>query len=121
MSIRDLEVYTKNLWDWAFLDECFQGTRIRVPDLDGCVERNGHFLIIEAKSPGVSVPTGQSIMFDRFVRLAPGKTSVLVLWGMPSDPIQMRMWGEDTHPVDCTKADVQRLVSQWFKGANESR
>ena len=65
MTIKNLEAFVENLWDWGFLDECFPGTRIRVTDIDGLVERNGHFLLIEAKSPGKDIPTGQRILFDR--------------------------------------------------------
>ena len=114
MTIRNLDVYVSQLWDWGFLDSCFGGTKIRVSDLDGIVERNGYFLIIEAKSSGARIPTGQKIMFDKFAAMP--KCAVLVVWGEPNKPEMMQLWGEPQR--EATIRDVQDVVTGWFERAN---
>lgn len=116
MTIRNLEVYVSQLWDWGFLDSCFGDTKIRLSDIDGIVERNGHFLLIEAKSSGVPIPIGQGIMFDRFAAMP--KCSVLVIWGEPNKPEKMQLWGRTRQ--EATEQDVQRIVADWFVMANSS-
>jgi len=113
MTIKNLKTYVENLWDWEFLDECFGGTRIRVTDLDGLVERKGRFLYIEAKSPGKEVPVGQKILFDHLI--ANPQNTVLVIWGAPSEPEQAQFWGRKAFPAD--KEKVKALVSRWYQYA----
>lgn len=117
MTIKNLEVFVENLWDWGFLDGCFGGTRIRVTDIDGLVERNGHFLLIEAKSPGKDVPTGQRILFDRLVQ--DKRWHVLIVWGEANKPEEMQVWGRRKTRAD--EATVQRAVRRWFEYAERQR
>jgi len=116
MTIKNKDVYVANLWDWGFLDSCFGGTRIRVTDLDGLVERRGHFLYLEAKSPGKEVPIGQQIMFDHIV--AAGNT-VLVIWGQPNDPQAAQVWGSEVFIADTAK--IQQIVARWYQCAESDR
>ena len=115
MTIRNLDHYVSQLWDWGFLDQCFGDTRIRASDVDGIVERHGHFLLIEAKSPGVNIPTGQKIMLDKFAAMP--KCSVLVIWGEPNKPEKLQIWGKPQR--NATEADVQSVVTKWFAWANK--
>lgn len=116
MTIHNMEAYTKNLWDWGFLDECFGATRIRLTDIDGIVERNGHFLIIEAKSLGKEIPTGQKIMFDHLTK-NPNWT-VLIIWGdAPDEPTTCMVWGKPKQYI-ATREVIKTIVSQWFKDSN---
>ena len=115
MSIKNKDQYVANLWDWGFLDGCFGNTKIRVTDLDGLVERNGHFLFIEAKSSGVGVPRGQQILFDRLIES--GRNTVLVVWGEPNRPEMARLWGGTEFGTD--EAGVQAIVRDWFQYASK--
>jgi hypothetical protein len=54
--------------DWGFTDNAFSG-KIRVTDIDGAVEANGHLLLLEWKGRGASIPKGQSIMFEKITRI----------------------------------------------------
>jgi hypothetical protein len=54
--------------DWGFLDNSFSG-KIRVSDIDGVVEANGHLLILEWKGNGVPATTGQEIMFKNITKI----------------------------------------------------
>ena len=110
MSIKDKAKYVANLWDWGFLDGCFGHTKIRVTDLDGLVERNGHFLFIEAKSSGVGVPRGQQILFDRLIESP--QNSVLVIWGCPNKPEMAQWWGRKTFPAD--EEAIVEEVAAWY-------
>jgi len=47
--------------------DCFPG-KIGMGDVDGIVEINGHFLVLEWKAPGVALSTGQRIMYERMTR-----------------------------------------------------
>lgn len=107
MTIRNKDVYMGNLWDWGFLDDCFGGTRIRVTDLDGVVERKGHFLYLEAKSPGKDVPKGQQIMFNHLI--AEKNKAVLVIWGKPNVPEMAQFWG--CKPFVADSAKIQEVVA----------
>jgi len=115
MTIRNKKNYMAQLWDWGFLDDCFGGTQIKVSDLDGIVERNGHFLVIEAKGPGAPVPQGQSIMFSQMA--ANPALTVLVVWGEPNKPDHAQVWGRERVKAD--EAKIKRLVSRWYQYANE--
>lgn len=56
--------------------------KLAFSDLDGIAEVNGHFLILEWKSHGGELPTGQRILFERLTRLS-SKISVVVVDGDP--------------------------------------
>ncbi len=119
MTIQNLDSYVNSLWDWGFLDNCFHGTRIRVSDLDGIVERNGQFLVIEAKGVKKPIPQGQAIMFSR---LTNNGFTVLVIWGTPNQPEQLQVWypGRDKPgPMQPARVDdIQNIVRRWFDWAN---
>jgi hypothetical protein len=118
MTIHNLNAYVDNLWDWAFLNECFD-FNIRVSDVDGIVERCGHCLLLEAKSPGKQIPIGQRRMFET---LAKDGWAVLVLWGTPSTPEEMQIWypfAARPQSKQLTSAEqIKCLVRGWFVWAS---
>lgn len=121
MTIHNLDAYIAALWDWGFLDECFGNTRIRVSDLDGIVERNGWFLVIEAKSPGKDIPRGQRRLFKALVNK---EFSVLVIWGEANKPQHLQIWyphrAVPEVQVKASVEDIQDIVRRWFHWANEN-
>lgn len=56
--------------------------KLAFSDLDGIAEVNGHFLILEWKSHGGDIPTGQRILFERLTKLH-RNISVVVVDGNP--------------------------------------
>jgi hypothetical protein len=122
VTINSPERFVASLWDWGFLDECFKGTRIRLSDIDGIVERNGQFLVIETKGAGVSIPTGQDILLSRLPRSC---FTILYLWGDANRPEYMRVWwaGEASPGPYCMafEMDVRDVVARWFEWANALR
>jgi hypothetical protein len=117
MSIESPASFVKGLWDWGFLDECFSG-KIKVTDIDGAVERNGYFLVLEAKSPNVPVKRGQMIMFDSMV--ATGKFTVLILWGETNFPTQYQLLTSKGKGQikSCNRERIIKIVSAWFDFAD---
>lgn len=90
---------------------------IRPSDVDGIVEKHGHFLFLEAKPPNKELSTGQRIVFENLARL-PG-TTVVVLWGQPAKPI--RMWVVGEQPRTCNIEDVRTFCQMWYDFANSTR
>lgn len=120
MTIRNKKAYVDSLWDWGFLDDCFGGTGIRVSDIDGVVERNGHVLFIEAKPLGKPVSAGQSRMF---AQLAENGFSILVIWGDTDNPsecmlIHPKQLGGKRTKMAATKDTIFEIVRRWFVWAN---
>jgi hypothetical protein len=115
MTINSPDDFFANFWDWAFLDQCFHPTKIKVSDGDGIVERNGLFLLLETKSPGVVIPTGQQRMFDALLKT--GYFHVLVIWGRRNQPQEMQFWGRRRTPADT--ASVVNAVRKWFLYADK--
>ena len=57
----------KNLVKLGVFDECFPGN-IGFSDIDGVVEIDGHFLLIEWKYGDSELPEGQRIMFENMTK-----------------------------------------------------
>ena len=53
--------------DLTVFDDCFPGN-MSMGDMDGWIEVNDHYLLLELKSGDAPVPTGQEIMFERLTR-----------------------------------------------------
>ncbi len=117
--------FREQLWDWAFLNDCFGRSTIRVGDLDGIVERHGHFLILDGKHLGRTqcraVSEGQGRLYKR---LAVAGGTVLVFHGTPPDEVKwLRQW---LPPVgtslkarfvperSCTTDQLRSLVADWY-------
>ena len=116
------------------LNDCF-GNGCRVADIDGQVERRGQFLVIEAKGPNVSLSSGLTRTFNRYLEI--GHHTPLILWGEPGRyrqcclycgnpttfdkeppaPTQMQIWPND--PMPCDLQTVKAFVSDWFRWADD--
>lgn len=121
MTIQNAELFVAGIWDWGFLNECFHPTRIRVTDIDGFIERNGHFLILETKQRGVSIPTGQLISFQQIVKQGHW---VLVIWGHQKEPVHDLLLMMPSHELRYTDEEtetIQDIVRDWFRWADGSK
>ena len=106
--------------DLTVLDECFPG-RIAMTDVDGLVEINGQFLLIEWKRRG-DVPAGQRIMFERMTRHP--EFTILVIVG---DPATMEVKCYDVFQDgrrkgwrDCDLSELKRRVGAWAERASRT-
>jgi hypothetical protein len=120
MTIQNPEEYLNNIWDWAILRGCFGETRIEPTDIDGFVERNGRFLVIETKAPYVEVKTGQMITFKRLIDT--GYFTIVLVWGKPGKPEKIVLMTRQT-TIEYDSVDIEKLrkiVGSWFEWANHT-
>lgn len=125
MTINDLELYVRGLWDWGILDGCFGDTKIRPTDIDGYIEHNGCFLFIEAKSPGANLPFGQEKGFKELIKALDGRGVYFVVWGERNKPEKMRVYyvsrnpdGKSTLKISDDTEDIdsfRQSVCNWYK------
>ena len=113
-NIRDPQDYKSTFWNWTPFNECFKPTNIRITDIDGMVERNGLFLVIETKRPNADIPQGQSIMFDHMVET--GLFTILIVWGHTDQPkIILKMTkGLKKKYNNCDVGKLKLLIREWF-------
>lgn len=115
--IRNPQAYEDGQWDLDIFEGCFGG-RIKASDIDGVVERKGHVLFFEFKSPGREVDTGQDLLFRALQR--PANQHVIVVEGRRHSPVRYAFWG-DEGPKGWTKCDLKSLrkrVASWYRWAN---
>lgn len=99
----------------GLLDSSLPGS-VGFTDVDGMVELNGSFLMLEFKGPGVPLPTGQQIMFRRLTR-GGRRNCVFVVEGdahrMDFTVIKAFRGGADGPWEKCTLGGLRRMVSEW--------
>lgn len=104
-------------------DVCFPG-RIGMTDVDGFVEVGGRFLLIEWKSAGGALGTGQRIAFERLTALSPLIT-VAVVSGEPREPavsaVQIIREGRTGPVVPSDTAALKARVEAWARRASIRR
>ena len=116
------------MFHWAFLKGAFRDTKIMPMDWDAVVERNGHFLILETKHPGVVVPDGQLRALERAVCL-PKSMSILILEGKKlGDFVSMTLLrlGPDGQIIRLAtpvrdQHEVWRQAARWYDWADGSK
>lgn len=119
MTINNLAVFVGSLWNWKFLER-YLGGSIAPSDIDGIVERNGQFLILEGKSRGTPIPKGQKIMFENLLNT--GLCTVVILWGEPNKPEKMMAVSHDFKKVvinPASEKDIQEYIGKWYRKACE--
>jgi len=118
MTINNPDAYVAGIWDWGILGGCFGQTKIEPADVDGLVERNGKFLLIEAKGPTADLKQGQRITYEALQKT--GVFSILIVWGDTNKPERMELWTR-SDKVIYNKAGLQKfreIVSKWFAWAD---
>jgi hypothetical protein len=111
--------YLNTMWDWSPYNDCFGDSGIRISDIDGIVERNNHFLLLDGKRVGRrgqrDMPDGQRKLYRRVARSG---WTVMVFHGQPpTDVAYVRRWlpgGEFVQERPCDLADLHDLIAGWF-------
>ena len=120
MTIQSKEKFMDALWDWGILKGCFGSTKIEPSDVDGLVERNGHFLILEAKNPGVKIKQGQWWTLNALRNT--GFFTAIIVWGKANQPEMMQILYPKPYEIKQPQAaDInvfRRVVAGWFKYAD---
>ena len=120
-NINNQQHFIESFWDWTFLNDCFGETKIRVTDIDGLVERNGKFLLIETKMPSSPIPMGQSIMHKGLLKT--GSFTIFIIWGKPNatEEMQVITTAKDHGIRKANNDTVKKMVKAWFDFANGRR
>jgi len=104
--------------DWGFLDNSFSG-KIRIGDIDGIVEANGHLLILEWKKPNVKTPTGQHIMFSKITQK--NNIEVFVINGDPventAEHIKVYRGGKIEYDGSINNSQLKQACYRWEQNA----
>jgi len=121
MTLYNPEAYEKSkLWKFENFNECWEPTNIQMSDLDGIVERKGHFLVVEFKQPSVTLlPMGQLIMFQQLNKL--GCFTILIIYGEPNIPERYEIWQESglQEKAECHLDGIKFLMKNWFDKVNK--
>ena len=109
--------YSDGKVDWQWFQKAFVGTKIKPMDIDGVVERRGHFLMLESKGLGADIPKGQLLTLEAFHRLR--VVTILFVWGKLG-PTKYLLWREinsggkrDSSPKDCNGEMLTGVVMKW--------
>lgn len=114
--INSPQQYLDSAWNWDFLKGCFPNPRVRFSDIDGTVEVNGYFLYLECKAPGVEMPVGQAIAFER--RIEDGRSTVIYVWGEPELPEAFQVLGAMKEPQPCDVDQLVNTIREWSAWAD---
>ena len=121
MPIRNMKNYTNSVWQWCeVLKGCFGNTTIEPSDIDGIVERNGYFLVIEAKGKNARMSRGQEIMLRRLAKI--DKFTVVVVWGDKYKPERLLVMTKegDKNYENINVSKLRHVVIEWWLEANQN-
>jgi hypothetical protein len=113
--------YKDRLPDWSILDGCFP-RGIRPSDVDGIVELNGFFLMLEWKGADADVSLGQRRLFQNLTGGSP-KGQVLVIYGAKGEPTEIELYqrGKKQFRQRCDLAFLRWFCQQWGVFARAKR
>lgn len=96
--------------------DCFP-RRINFGDVDGLVELNGYFCLLEWKGEGGSVRTGQRISYEAFTRH--NGNVVFVVNGNPETMVvqsyQMFWQGKESNTHSSTMDQLKSRIKKWVE------
>lgn len=118
MTIKHMDKFTEALWDWAILDGCFGSSRIKPTDIDGLVEVNDHFLLIEAKGEHARITKGQQYTFEALQ--ATGRFTIIIINGENNQPYSMQVLypnGATSQLQQAGVAELRSVVARWYRYA----
>lgn len=99
--------------------DCFPG-RICMGDIDGLVEINGKFLLLEWKRDAREIPAGQRITYDMLVRMPDRMWTVLCVAGDAETMLVTHAMhyrhGRTWRPASL--ASCKRFMARWARWAN---
>lgn len=119
MTVQNRDKFFEEHWDWGFLKAagCFGTTKIEPTDVDGMTERNGYFILIEAKSPDVPIKQGQKYLQAALIDT--GVFTVANMWGTARtqsvhelEVLQSHLFRYTRKPA--TLDDLIALHARWF-------
>lgn len=123
MAVENIQAFLGSMVNWtATCGDCLPHEKYQASDLDGRFNRNGVFLEVEHKNPGVPLKKGQILSME--ASASQGNTC-LVIWGMVVDGFchvtEMQVWLPGGKKSKKFKANVElfrRFVRTWWDAAN---
>jgi hypothetical protein len=115
MTLHSPNIYNNSHWEFSNFDECFEPSKIKLSDIDGIVERRGHFIVLETKKPSVkSLPVGQFRMYNAMNAI--GCFTILIVWGNVNSPIRYEIWDENRNKTnkECDMKELCSIIRKWF-------
>lgn len=105
--------YKEKLPDWGILEGCFP-RGIRPSDVDGIVELNGWFLMLEWKPKSGFLTQGQRRMFLN-ITAGSRRAQVLVIYGDKDTPAEIELYqrGKRQFRQVCDLAFLRWFCQQW--------
>ena len=94
--------------------DCFPG-RIGMGDVDGLVEINGRFLLLEWKTESTNLPTGQRILYERLTQ-KDGFAVIVVVGDAETMEVSQLCWfvqGRQTPWLNATMETVKQRIKGW--------
>jgi len=113
-------------WDWITeeIKKVSPSSKITPTDIDCVVERNGHYLIIETKNPGIIIPRGQEILLNNLIHAK--DFTVIRLWGKAEteefNKVFGKVGGNWGQKINLYGLEVARMsICEWFRWANKAK
>lgn len=96
--------------------ECFP-RRINFGDVDGLVELNGYFCMLEWKGDGGSVKVGQRITYEKFTQTLGNVVFVVSGDAETMDVVNYRLFwlGKGGVPVPCDLSELKARLTKWVE------
>ena len=111
-------------WD-VFNTECFMPTNIKMSDIDGVVERKGHFLFFEVKQNTKTIQYGQRLLFENLTRDAPHISVILLYAQNVSENMDIQEYAVfkegkmSQNWTPTSTEEMQRFVRSWFQRVDQ--
>lgn len=122
MTIRNQQLFLDGFWDYGIFDGCFSNPKVKFADIDGFIERNGHYMVLEIKNSGVPVPMGQQITYKSLMDT--GLFTILFLFGPRNEPKEMEIWKPDKtirKKAPTTLEEVKNVIRLWDEWASYNK
>lgn len=121
MTLHSPKIYHNSHWELSLFKECFYPSKIEFTDIDMCVERKGHFLIVETKYPNVDIPNGQKYMYEAMNNLK--CFTILFVWGEVNKPECFELWGENGEKTkkNCKLITLKNIIRAWYDRASAGK
>jgi hypothetical protein len=111
------------LWNWKPVADLLPG-KCGASDIDGVIERRGHFLFLEGKRQGENLPLGQRIMLSNLAKLNPDKVTVVVVTGDRDSGRIREFFKFDGSGAQCETRpgeEFNAAINRWWARVNKKR
>lgn len=122
-KIRNTTYLEENVVDFTIFEGCFSSPKMSMSDIDGICERHGKFLVLEKKSNGAQLTTGQRITLEALHKTNE-KFTIVIVYGTEFAPRKIEVWEAHTKQKffialpNMSSATLHAIVKHWFACAD---